>query len=83
MLQEFADVLQNKPGLTTLTEHHIDTGMANPVRLPPYRLYWESVQQDLEEMLESGIVERSSSEWGVPIVLVKKKDGSLRICVDY
>ena len=49
------------------------------MRLPPYRLpqaYRVSVQE-LEDMLEHDIIESSSSERTAPIVLVKKKDGSL------
>lgn len=86
VLESFADVLQDKPGKTALLEHHIETGTANPVRLPPYRLphaYREAVQKEIREMLEQGIIEKSSSEWAAPIALVKKKDGSLRMCVDY
>jgi hypothetical protein len=41
------------------------------------------VATELEEMLAAGIVEPSTSEWAAPIVLVKKKDGTLRFCVDY
>ena len=86
MLNEFADVVQNKPGLTALMEHRIDTGTANLVRLSPHRLphaYREIVQSELKEMLEGGIIDKSSSEWASPIVLVRKKDGSIRMCVDY
>ena len=86
LLEEFADVFQNKPGRTSVNEHHIGTGLAQPVRLPPYRLphaYHEAVKKELQEMLSSGIIEPSSSEWSAPIVLVKKKDGSIRLCVDY
>ena len=56
------------------------------VRLPPYRLphaYRVSVQKELKEMLELGIIEPTSSEWASPMVVIKKNDGSLRICVDY
>ena len=86
VFDEFADVMQNKPGRTALMEHNIDTGTANPVRLPPYRLphaYRETVQSELKEMLESRIIDKSTSEWASPIVLVRKKDGSIRMCVDY
>ena len=41
------------------------------------------MQEELKEMLQNDIIKPSSSEWAAPIVLVKKKDGSLRLCVDY
>ena len=37
----------------------------------------------IDEMLQSGIIETSRSDWAYPIVVVKKKDGALRMCVDY
>ena len=86
LLMEFNQVFQNQPGQTQLAEHKIDTGTARPVRLPPYRLpqaYRSDVHQELQEMLAQKIIEPSTSEWAAPIVLVKKKDGSLRLCVDY
>ena len=64
----------------------IRTGTAAPIRLPPYRIphaYRDTVKKELEEMEEEGIIERSESEWAFPIVLVKKKDDTLRMCVDY
>ena len=45
--------------------------------------YHESVQKEIEELNEQGIIVPSESEWAAPIVLVGKKDGSLRLCVDY
>ena len=83
---EYQDVFQKNPGRTTLIEHRIKTGAAHPVRLPPYRLpqaYRDTVKSELQDMLSAGIIEPSTSEWSAPIVLVKKKDGSLRLCVDY
>ena len=79
-------VLNNQPGRTQLIEHRIVMTDVKPVRLPPYRLpqaYRETVREELQQMEEAGIIERSSSEWSAPIVLVKKKDGALRMCVDY
>ncbi len=82
----FSQVLTSVPGRTELMEHTIATGSSTPIRLPPYRLphaYKDQVQSQIEEMLSSGTIEPSSSAWSSPMVIVKKKDGSLRICVDY
>ena len=40
-------------------------------------------RDELEEMVSSGITEPAASEWSAPIVLVKKTEGLLRLCVDY
>ena len=86
VFSEVPGVLKSQPGRTQLTEHRITTTDAKPVRLPPYRLphtYRETVRAELQQMETDGIIERSSSDWAAPIVLVKKKDGALRMCVDY
>ena len=86
LLSEFVDVLQDKPGSTSTVEHTIDTGITSPVHLPPYRVphaYRDMVESELKDMLENGIVNPSASQWSAPMVLVQKKDGSLRLCVDY
>ena len=83
---EFGNVMSDLPGKTEMVEHRIETGDAKPVRLPPYRLphaYRDIVKKELEEMEKHGIIEKSSSDWSSPIVLVKKKDGTLRFCIDF
>ena len=86
LLKKFEGVLQKLPGKTELAEHTIYTGDTQPVRLPPYRIsqaYRQKVEGEIKEMLANDIIQPSSSEWAAPMVIVKKKDGSLRICVDY
>ena len=80
---KFHNTLRSKPGLTAVTEHRINTNQAKPIRLPPYRIpyaYRDKVLEELKQMEADGIIERSSSEWAAPIVLVQKKDSSLRMC---
>ena len=84
--EDFMDVLQDAPGRTDRAEVHIETGNAAPVHQLPYRLpkaRHEIVQQEIKELLTAGIIEPSQSPWAASIVLVHKKDGSLRLCVDY
>ena len=66
--------------------HAIHTGNAPPIRqpvrrIPPFRR--QEVQKLLGEMLAKDVIQRSTSPWASPIVLVKKKDGTTRFCVDY
>jgi transposase InsO family protein len=50
-------------------------------RIPP--VMWEEVRQHLQQMLDAGVIESSTSPFASPIVLVRKKDQSLRFCIDY
>ena len=82
---EFGDVIQDIPGKTTMVEHMISTGDSLPIRLPPYRLAHtaqETLREEIKTLLEQGIIELSKSPWAAPIVLVPKKDGTTRMCVD-
>ena len=84
LLSEFVHVLQDKLGSTSTVEHTIDSGTASPIRLSPYRVphaYRNTVELELKEMLENGIIEPSASHWPAPMVLVQTKDGSIEQCI--
>ena len=73
-------------GHTDIVKHQIHTGDAAPIRerhrpLPPSM--YQEMKTLLADMLEKGVIKESCSPWAAPIVLVKKKDGSWRFCVDY
>ncbi|KAI4881763.1 hypothetical protein NFI96_000363 [Prochilodus magdalenae] len=75
-----------KGGLTAVTQHSIRLSKDEPIRQTtcrvPARLVPE-LKNKVEEMLKMGIIEPSDSEWCSPVVLVPKKDGGLRFCVDF
>ncbi|GKF07380.1 hypothetical protein Tco_0041604 [Tanacetum coccineum] len=52
-----------------------------PYRLAPSEM--KELSEQLREILEKGFIRPSSSLWGAPVLLVKKKDGSFRMCIDY
>ena len=73
-------------GRTSLLKHTIDTGTAPPIRQPVRRISpskRQEVSQLLESMLKKDVIQQSSSPWASLIVLVQKKDGSTRFCMDY
>ena len=57
-----------------------------PISIPPYRIAIVELRElkaQLEELLSKGFIRSSISLWGAPVLFVKKKDGSLRLCIDY
>lgn len=89
ILVQFKDVfVSDSPILpcTDLEEHRIDTGDAPPIYIPPYRCSQaeeEVIQKEVDEMLALGIIRESRSPWGASAVLVTKKTGDWRLCIDY
>jgi hypothetical protein len=64
----------------------IDTGDSQPVKQPPRRMPFVvrgEVAKQLRDMQQTGVIQPSSSPWSSPVVMVRKKDGSHRLCVDY
>ena len=77
---------EGERGETDLVELHIDTGEAEPRRCPPRRMPFtvrEEVAKQLDKMQAAGVIEPSISPWSSPVVMVRKKDGTHRFCVDY
>ncbi|KAK8976607.1 hypothetical protein V6N11_057207 [Hibiscus sabdariffa] len=89
-VREFPDVFPEElPGLPPDrdVEFEIETypGSA-PVSMAPYRMAPKELKElkvQLQELLDRGFIRPSSSPWGAPVLFVKKKDGSLRLCIDY
>ncbi|GBN56664.1 Retrovirus-related Pol polyprotein from transposon 297, partial [Araneus ventricosus] len=89
LLQEFQNFFSNSDsdvGRCNMTQHRINTGNHPPIKQYPRRLPLakkEEAERLVKEMVDNVIIEESSGPWASPIVLVKKKDGSTRFCVDY
>ncbi|KAJ1148138.1 hypothetical protein NDU88_000978 [Pleurodeles waltl] len=91
LLDQFSELFSTVPGTTSWCEHTIDTGDSLPVKSKIYRQpdhVRDCIKQEVQKMLELGVVEHSDSPWASPVVLVPKphsKDGKkeMRFCVDY
>ncbi|XP_063843977.1 uncharacterized protein LOC135090825 [Scylla paramamosain] len=89
LIHEYGDVFAENEqdlGCATGVEHEIHLNSAVPIRLP-YRHIpppcITEVKAHVKGLLEQGVIEESVSPYAAPIVMVRKKDGSLRLCVDY
>ena len=86
LIRKFSKVWSSVPGRTNKIMHPIETGSAPPIRQPMYRIpqaHKAEVVAEIEKMKAAKVIVPSSSQWSSPIVPVQKKDGSLRICINY
>jgi hypothetical protein len=71
---------------TDVIRHYIDTGGADPIKQRFYRtsqVEQQFIENEVRRMLTEGLVRPSHSPWASPVVLIPKKNGKLRFCVDY
>ena len=89
LLEEYHDVFSledGERGETDWVEMNIDTGDATPIRQAPRRTPFAvrcEAARHLQQMQEKGVIQPSSSPWASPIVLVRKKNRTMRFCIDY
>ena len=89
LLRNYSDVFSKDEldlGDANLVQHTIDTGQNRPIkqqlRRQPMHLL-DKIDEQVQQMLTAGVVEPTSSPWASNVVVVKKKDGTLRFCIDY
>ncbi|WVZ19821.1 hypothetical protein V8G54_007143 [Vigna mungo] len=90
VIEEFMDIFPDEvPGLPPQREvefsFYLVSG-AGPIFIAPYRMTpaeLAELKKQIEDLLEKKFIRPSASPWGAPVLLVKKKDGSSRLCIDY
>ncbi|GJX31077.1 putative reverse transcriptase domain-containing protein [Tanacetum coccineum] len=90
VVREFLEVFpEDLPGLPPVLQVEFQIDLipgATPVARTPYRLAPSEMQElsnQLQELADRGFIPPSTSPWGAPVLFVKKKDGSFRMCIDY
>jgi len=90
IVEEYVDVFPDEiPELPPSRDTYLSINLipgAGPVSMAPYRMApveLAELKKQIEDLLEKKFIRPSASPWGAPILLVKKKDGSSRLCVDY
>ena len=89
VLKYFEDVFKEVPGLPPKRDIDFSINLmprAPPMSKTPYRMSTpelRELQMQLEELIKKGYIRPSVSPWGAPVLFVKKKDETLRLCIDF
>ncbi|EER11975.1 retrovirus polyprotein, putative [Perkinsus marinus ATCC 50983] len=86
LCKEYSDLFLNRPGLSTVMEHSIPLTDPRPIAEKPRPIphkWREDITRTLDTMEKDGIIQRSTSAYKFPCVYVPKKNGAVRMCIDY
>lgn len=86
LLQHYPDVLTDVPGRTNLVTYKIEMSNPEVIRTKPYPVPYNlqtEVDKEINNMLAAGVIENSNSSYSSPILVVPKKDGKYRLCLDF
>ena len=90
IVRDFPDVFPEElPGLPPEREIELNIDImsgSTPISIPPYRMApieLKELKTQLQDLLDKGFIRPSFSPWGAPVLFVKKKDGTMRLCIDY
>ena len=86
LVNKFDDVFSNKPGYTEIISHKIELTTTAPLRSQYYPVpvhLRDSFNSEVDDLLDNDIIQPSASNFSSPVVMVKKKDGSFRLAIDF
>ena len=86
LTRKYPDVFTDMLGETDVIQHRVKLIDDTPIRCRPYPLLYtmrEELHNEVDSMIEMGIVRPSTSPYASPIIMVMKNDGSDRVCVDF
>ncbi|GFO27412.1 Zinc finger protein [Plakobranchus ocellatus] len=82
----YSSIFSDRPGTASTEEHCIELTSSIPVRQRPYPVPYamsQTLRDELREIEDLGVIRKSSFPYASPEVVVKKKDGTNRVCIDY
>ena len=86
LVEKYSDIFSKDLRRTGLIKHELHTTETLPIKQKPFRRpkqHIKEARKQLEEMIEHGIVEKGTGPWCSPVVLAKKKDGTLIFCANF
>lgn len=85
LINKYAHVFQDRPGVHNSFSYKFNVCEHKPYKIKPYPIPFSrraAVQQEIDKMLNWGVIERSDAPYNNPLVTVVKSDGSIRLCLD-